>query len=260
MIDLHERLSEFSFGYGVSREVEELLASVGLHPTPFLPSLLHEGELGFDVKFEDRGRVVVLQFKLGEELGRFHRVTPAQSIPLLERPFWRYRIDTTGHQFRLLVDFESREADVYYVAPRFSTWQAYEIAFQERNVLDQSLMLKPSEISRGISAQGGVPGVHRIAYDRLRRYVCSEPTELNEQRPEVIAAEIAAKVRSSETSLEDQIKRLVSRPVADDGPGTIDPVRRHGLYERAKRPVDAMAAIVGIEVWSLGAQVLFVNE
>ena len=30
MIDLHERLSEFSFGYGVSREVEGLLASVGL--------------------------------------------------------------------------------------------------------------------------------------------------------------------------------------------------------------------------------------
>jgi|SRR5450631_335348 hypothetical protein len=125
MIDLHERLSEFSFGYGVSREVEGLLASVGLHATPFLPSLLHEAELGFDVAFEDRGRVVVLQFKLGEELRRFHRTTPSQSIPPLEGPFWRYRIDTTGHQFRRLVDFENQQADVYYVAPRFSSWQAY---------------------------------------------------------------------------------------------------------------------------------------
>jgi uncharacterized protein Ymh len=42
MIDLHERLSEFSYGYGVTREVEALLMSVGLHATPFLPSLLHE--------------------------------------------------------------------------------------------------------------------------------------------------------------------------------------------------------------------------
>jgi hypothetical protein len=66
MIDLHERLSEFSFGYGVTREVEGLLASV---------------------------------VKLGEELSRFHRATPSQSIPFLERPFWRYRIDTTSHQF-----------------------------------------------------------------------------------------------------------------------------------------------------------------
>lgn len=126
MIDLRERLSEFSFGYGVTREVEGLLASVGLRPSPFLPSLLHEGVLGFDVKFEDPGRVVVLQFKLGEELRRFHRAEPLQSIPLLERPFWRYRIGTTGHQFQLLVDFEDRHSDAYYVAPRFSTWQAYE--------------------------------------------------------------------------------------------------------------------------------------
>jgi hypothetical protein len=96
MIDLHERLSEFSFGYGVTREVEGQLASIGLRPTPFLPSLLHEGELGFDVKFEAPGRVVILQFKLGEELRRFHRAEPSQSIPLLERPFWRYRVDTTG--------------------------------------------------------------------------------------------------------------------------------------------------------------------
>jgi hypothetical protein len=259
MIDLHERLSEFSFGYGVTREVEGLLASVGLHPVPFLPSLLHEGELGFDVKFEDPGRVVVLQFKLGEELGRFHRATPTQSIPLLARPFWRYRIDTTGHQFRLLVDYETRHSDVYYVAPRFSTWQSYERAFQDRDVLENSLMLKPSEISRGIAAQGGTPGVHRIVYDKLSRYVCSEPVELHEQRPQELANEIAQKIRSSETSLHHQIEHLISRPVADDGSERFDPIRRERLYGRAKRPIDAMAAMVGIEAWSQGAQVLFVS-
>jgi hypothetical protein len=259
MIDLHERLSEFSFGYGVTREVEGLLASVGLHPTPFLPSLLHEGEVGFDVKFEDPGRVVVLQFKLGEELGRFHRATPSQSIPFLARPFWRYRIDTTGHQFQLLVDYESRHSDVYYVAPRFSTWQAYERAFQDRTVLENSLMLKPSEISRGITAQAGLPGIHRVVYDRVTRYVCSDPVELQEQRPLELANEIARKIRATETSLHHQIEHLVSRSVTSDGPGRIDPIRRERLYERAKRPIDAMAAIVGIEAWSQGAQVLFVS-
>jgi len=70
MINLHERLSEFSYGYGVTRGVEALLASVGLHTTPFLPSLLHEASLGFDVSFSSPSTVVMLQFKLGYNLPR----------------------------------------------------------------------------------------------------------------------------------------------------------------------------------------------
>ena len=259
MIDLHERLSEFSYGYGVSREVEDLLASVGLRPTPFLPSLLHEAQLGFDVKFQDLGRIVVLQFKLGEELKRFHRTDPTQSIPSLSRPFWRYKVDTTGHQFRLLEDLETRHSDVYYVAPRFSSWQEYDKAFQEKKVLENSLILKPSEINRGISQQGAAPGVHRIAYDGWRRYVCSEPVELIEQRPRQMAHEIAANIRNGELVLEAQVERLFSRPMMDDDRGVLDPGRRDDLFGRARRPVDAMAAAIGIEAWSVGAQVIFVT-
>jgi hypothetical protein len=48
MIDLHERLSEFSYGYGVTREAENLLGS-GYPYRAFSPSLLDEAELGFDV-------------------------------------------------------------------------------------------------------------------------------------------------------------------------------------------------------------------
>ncbi len=87
MIDLRERLSEFSYGYGITREVEVLLANVGLATTPFLPSLLHEASLGFDVAFSKPGAVMLLQFKLGKELRRFHRHLPTQPIPPLERPF-----------------------------------------------------------------------------------------------------------------------------------------------------------------------------
>lgn len=60
MINLHERLSEFSYGFGVTREVQSQLEGIGLRPTPFMPNLLNEEELGFDVGFKDRGRVVVL--------------------------------------------------------------------------------------------------------------------------------------------------------------------------------------------------------
>lgn len=104
MIDLHERLSEFSYGYGVIRETEALLASVGLTTTPFQPSLLHEGEVGFDVAFRGPGTAVMLQFKLGQELQRFHR-TRNQARPQINRPFWRFSVDTTEHQFQQLLMF-----------------------------------------------------------------------------------------------------------------------------------------------------------
>jgi hypothetical protein len=55
----------------VTREGERQLASVGLRPTPFLPSLLHEAVLGFDVKFDRPGAALLLQLKLGEALQRF---------------------------------------------------------------------------------------------------------------------------------------------------------------------------------------------
>ena len=82
-IDLHERLSEFSYGYGVTREVERLLRSVGLRPTPFLPSLLEEAKLGFDVAFKRPGAALLLQFKLGEALQRFVRADKSKPAPAL---------------------------------------------------------------------------------------------------------------------------------------------------------------------------------
>jgi hypothetical protein len=171
MINLHERLSEFSYGYGVTREVERLLAGHGLRATPFLPSLLHEAEFGFDVAFAGPGQVVMLQFKLGQELSRFRRLGPADPIPALAKPFWRYHVDTSGHQFLRLTDYEAEGADVFYVAPRFSSWAAYDLAFHANQVLQRSLLLRPSEIASGA---GGTVGQHRIVYDQLRRYVCSK--------------------------------------------------------------------------------------
>ena len=260
MINLHERFSEFSYGYGVTREVENLLASVGLHATPFLPSLLHEAELGFDVSFQSPGLVVVLQFKLGQELQRFRRSDPAQPIPLLTKPFWRFRIDTAGHQFQRLVEFENADADVYYVAPRFSHWETYERAFQDNQVLEKSLILRLSEILCGVQAQGGSEGVHRIVYDRACRYVCSKPVGIREVMQGEMARKIGERARMPDTSLENQIQRLFHRPPTETGPTILTAARRERLFARSRRPVDAMAAIIGLEAWIQGAQLVFVTD
>ncbi len=256
MINLHERLSEFSYGYGVTREIEALLASVGLNATPFLPSLLHEASLGFDVSFSSPGTIVMLQFKLGYELRRFHRSPPTQPIPLLERPFWRFSVDAAAPQFQRLAEFEVAKAQVYYVAPRFSSWAAYDRAFQKGEILDQSLMLKPSEINRGMA---GVVGVHKVVYDRSRRYVCSEPMPIEEETRASLLDAVAHSARDSKRSLEDRISTLLTRETADQIGGRLSEVRRREIRARARRPVDANAAIVGLEAWSQGAQMLFVT-
>jgi hypothetical protein len=257
MIDLHERLSEFSYGYGVTREVEALLASVGLHITPFLPSLVHEASLGFDVAFNSPGTVVMLQFKLGDELRRFHRTSPTQSIPALDHPFWRFSVDASAPQFQRLAAFEQAKAQVYYVAPRFSSWAAYDSAFQKGEVLEHSLLLKPSEITRGM---GGGAGVHRIVYDRSRRYVCSEPIAIEEETSDSLLENVARGARDPHHPLAERIATLLEREAANEVGGRLSNARRRELRERAKRPIDADAAIVGLEAWTQGTQVLFVTS
>lgn len=139
VINLSERLSEFSYGYGVTREIEFLLRSVGCEATPFLPSLIHEEELGFDVGFSKPGKVVLAQFKLGQELKRFRLAAHETAVPALDHPFWQFRIDVAGHQFLRLIEFENNGAEVFYIAPRFATWRDYDTAFHNGTVLERSL-------------------------------------------------------------------------------------------------------------------------
>jgi len=180
MINLHERLSEFSYGYGITREVETLLRGHGLVVAPFLPSLQQEKSLGFDVAFKKPGAVLMLQFKLGHSLSRFVRRKKSQIIPSLRRPFWRFELNTaeTDGQFETLLKSEQQGADVYYVAPQFVDWPEYLAHFEQQKVLEHSLLVPPSWIRQALIAAGDDDGVHRVVYDRTNSYVCSEPESL----------------------------------------------------------------------------------
>lgn len=255
MIRLHERLSEFSFGYGVTDETRQLLGSVGWQSAPFLPSLIHEKEVGFDVAFSKPGAVLMLQFKLGDELRRFHRTTPAQSIPDLDRPFWRFRVDTGEHQFNRLWSFEVLGAEVYYVAPRFSDWAKYENLFQAGKVLESCLLITPVEIRNAIA---GAAGEHRIVYDRTRRYVCSEPTQTPDISAQQLVQRIASRAQQPEP-LANTIKRLAYGDTADTVLERLPERQRDQLRAKARTPVEGDAAVVAMEAWLQGAQTIFIG-
>jgi len=287
MIDLHERLSEFSYGYGVTREVEDLLADTGIHSVPFLPSLVQEKQLGFDVGFAKPGVPLLLQFKLGQSLRRFVRTDTSYPAPMLDRPFWRFSVDTSepNGQFETLLAAEAYGAEVYYAAPRFSDWPRYAAAFEAGQVLDGSLLITPSEIRAALDAQGAADGPHRIVYDNNRVHVCSRPRRIEEIEPKVLAEKVAKRVRRNERSLGSTIKgvfesffnRSEIRRMAKTGNpelesdgavhslavrATDDLAHRErqrrlaDFRERAKSEDDALAAAVGLELWALGIQLV----
>ncbi|MGL9622322.1 hypothetical protein QRQ56_30495 [Bradyrhizobium sp. U531] len=175
MIELHERLSEFSYGYGATREAEDLLSSLGMRTVPFLPSLIQEKSLGFDVRFDRPGVPLLLQFKLGQSLERFVRTDRRYPAPEVERPFFRFSIDTAepDGQFETLLKAQMDGAEAYYVAPRFADWPQYAEAFEKREVLDQSVMISPMTIRNALVAKNSPDGVHRIVYDKSSIHVCS---------------------------------------------------------------------------------------
>lgn len=292
-VDLHQRLSEFSYGYGVTREVERLLQSVGLRTTPFLPSLLQEKKLAFDAAFDRPGTPLLLQFKLGEALQRLRWKASTEPPTILGRPFWRFNIDTAepSGQFDLLLKSERAGAEVYYVAPRFTSWDGYMLAYESSEVLERSLLLSPSQIDAELMGAGEPDGPHRILYDGLKSFVCSEPRELIE----VSARDLAHKVRTDierrsrrmdvalrdvHLALERQREIRVRRPTSETDreipyvmqlamPGELatswdhlaaDRSRRFSHFrDRAVSESDAQFAILGFEAWAIGSQLLAVT-
>ena len=284
MIDLHERLSEFSYGYGVTREVEGLLGSVGMRTAPFLPSLLHEGKVGFDVGFKKPGSVLLIQFKLGQLLRRFLRTDKNEPAPKLRRPFWRFTLNTAEPegQYETLLKAEQDGAEAYYVAPRFVDWSEYLAIFESGKVLEQSVMLRPSEVRDALVKKGANDGWHRIVYDLDSIHVCSTPVRITEVNPRDLVSIVSERVTTGSQSLAETLRqifsglenrRLVRRErrtdpdEPEDMPSHFEPrdhidmraertIRLSALRSRARSEEDAIAAAVGIEAWSLGIQLI----
>lgn len=290
MIDLHERLSEFSFGYGVTRDTETLLRDAGLEVVPFMPSLVQEKEVGFDVGFNRPGKPLLLQFKLGQSLTRFVRSDKTVPAPVLVRPFWRFAIDTAepDGQFEALLKAENDGAEVYYVAPRFTDWTHYARHFEDRAVLDNSVIVRPTDIRAALDASGAADGHHRIVYDRYDVHVCSKPVSIDEVDPDAIGMRVAAEIRENGVPLEIVLGRILEgfdgresirrnenhaddykASLAGDDAGGRSPsvytrrqrsLRFDDLLQRSRSRAEAVAAAVGIELWMLGIQLVMAVE
>lgn len=173
--------SEFSFGYAAIREAESALAAVYKQAgAPVLPSLLMEEKYGWDANLPMVEYALFLQFKRPVFVSRRHAKSPSWSY--VGDRHYRFAIDTGELQHRRLLELESecaskgRRADVYYVAPLFHRQPDFDSAYLNGLVLDQSVIVSPSEF-------GSDGQVHHHATNAVTRavYVLSDPRPPTQQ-------------------------------------------------------------------------------
>jgi hypothetical protein len=137
-------ISEFSFAYGFLYEQtranwKSLLAA------PILPSLVDEKTKGWDANLPTVGADFYYQFKLSEHVrgpnancrrdGHF-------SSPFFR--FWLHQRDR-NNQHRALRKLAETKPDTFYVAPQFTTREAFNDAFLSSGLFDSSRLIRLSD-------------------------------------------------------------------------------------------------------------------
>lgn len=258
MIDLHERLSEFTYGYAVTKEFEKRLTQKGLKAVPYLPSLKQEKKVGFDVGYKDKGQIFMLQFKLGQELTRLHVKPPPSPRPKLNRPFFRFTVDTKDDQFMRLLGHESKGATVFYIAPEFRTWEDFSAAYHARTVINSSVMIRPSEIQAGLNSTKQKAGIHKVVYDDQKaRHVFSERADLPYNSADAVVDVVAEASRASNENFGQQLQRLFDDQSFVNG---LERTRRDTLMRQMNQRADAVLETLGAEAMGQGSQLIFVKQ
>lgn len=167
--------SEFSYGYAVAHEAEELLTTLGagLVSAPTLPSLIKENTVGFDAHLVSIDFALFLQFKRSFFVSRQHTSGPCGYLghePHCTWAFWktehyRFDVDMSSNQFHAMRGYETDIALAYraglslYAAPAFHLEVDLNLAYARRAILDRSVAVLPSAFDGAPP-----PGTHKYSF------------------------------------------------------------------------------------------------
>lgn len=119
--------SEFQFGYGLTRELDN--GRWPLTPTgvPFFPTQPQEDDLGFDMGVSAGIWTLFIQFKRAKKLTRSN----ARQWDSYRGEYFRFPVEVSDDpgepdQHGTLVELGRRFPHTYYLAPEFITWRDYE--------------------------------------------------------------------------------------------------------------------------------------
>lgn len=165
-------LSEFSYGFALTNELIDIGGP--LSAAPIFPSLIEEGRAGggYDVNLDIPGFPLFLQFKRSDCMVGMNSkevASPYNFVP----PFYRMKITERRRsaQHDMLLDLDDGHNAVFYAAPLFHTVAELNHAYITKSVSDRSFYIRPSDIGRLDD------NAHHVAFDKVRRWVFSEPRE-----------------------------------------------------------------------------------
>ncbi|MGG6242859.1 hypothetical protein ACQ4N7_30050 [Nodosilinea sp. AN01ver1] len=171
-------ISEFSFGYAFTDEISRKLDGT-LVEAPFFPSLIEEGELGFDVGF-NFGIFLFIQFKLSDHM--INRRAREAKAGIFTPPYYRFELRSRKYskQHDSLLALESHGYLVYYVAPVFHDVDDLNNYYVNRQVAENSVFVPPSQIGMINDFDE-----HHVSFQAPNGdgYLLSEPRQIGSLRP-----------------------------------------------------------------------------
>ncbi len=228
---MRPEFSEFSFGYALT----EALVNGQQHLfRPIFPTQRQERRGGYDLRLDQPGRPIFLQFKLCHGMTRrsarecFYHGLPL-AIPFLRMPLMPSRLSP---HHGLLVELESRGESVLYAAPRFFRDEHFAAYYGNRVILSHSAFIPPSAI-------GALPddADHHVSFspDARHGWFLSEPIPLEPILDgESFGEDMRVRLRG-EDRLSDQVKAALlhlTSTIIDDVIKRRSSFAAHGMLRR----------------------------
>ncbi|HET9640338.1 MAG TPA: hypothetical protein VFP12_14155 [Allosphingosinicella sp.] len=167
-------ISEFSYGFALTHELVQAMGT--LSAAPVFPSLIDEGAAGggYDVKLEQPGLPLFIQFKRSECI----ILTSGREIKNgadLATPYYRFPVTASAdsEQHKMLLEWDVAPNEVFYAAPMFHTKPEFDGAYLGGEVRQRSFFVRPRVIGRFADDK-----THHVSFDGNKCYKMSEPLKI----------------------------------------------------------------------------------
>ncbi len=209
----HPEFSEFSYGFALTHE---FTGWTKLRAAPVFPSLLDEGTKGWDVKLDQPGLPLYVQFKRsrcinsgsGRERKLLKKHFPLDYEEKLPLRYYRFFfMESPSKQHELLLKLDSGQNRVFYAAPYFHEQDKFNSLWAAKGVIQNTAFVRPAEI-------GHLPrGRHSLAFHEDHpdhAWLCSEPRRIRLFRTDTLLESLDQQLSAQKAPVRSQAKEWPS--------------------------------------------------
>jgi hypothetical protein len=200
-------ISEFSYGFALTHELVQAMGT--LSAAPVFPSLIDEGGAGggYDVKLEQPGLPLYIQFKRSECITRESGREIANGAAL-GVPYYRFAVTASADsdQHDMLIGWDVAPNEVFYAAPMFHTKPEFDDAYLSGEVRQRSFFVRPRSI--GPFSDGRT---HHVSFDGRNCYKMSEPEKIEAMGVAELERHFRARLKQQKQPLASRLPEILGR-------------------------------------------------